>query len=411
MAKGYLIINVYADSIAQPVERAKIILISENGERREYETDENGKTYPIELYAPEKEHSLTPQTQVRPYSKYDIKVIKEGLQTTIIKGIEVLADDTSIQDVYMASDYAKDTPEVITELPEHVLWGDYPPKIPESPIKDEIEPQLTDMRVLSQVIVPEYVVVHDGVPTNTSVSNYVVNFSDYIKNVASSEVYSTWPLETIKANVHAIVSFTLNRIFTEWYRTKGYSFTVTSTPQYDQKYTHNRTIFKSIADVVDQVFTTYIRLPNLTQPFFSQYNDGIKTNNPGWLSQWGSKDLGDRGYKAIDILKYYYINTLTLQQAEEIEGLPTSFPGYNLKLASCGEPVQRIQNMLNTINGSYPGIPKVTPADGQFKDNTKTSVEAFQKAFSLTPDGIVGFTTWYKIVYVYVAVSKMLQGV
>lgn len=410
MEKGYLVVNVYADDISKPVENATV-KIKGNDFEKVYKTNNSGKTELIELYAPKKEYSLNPQKQVKPYSQYDIKVTKDGLQTTIIKNVEILPDETSIQNVFMASIYEKNMPESITELPEHVLWGDYAPKIPEEFIKTEEDIESKNLRVLLNVSIPEYVIVHDGTPTSTNVSNYYVNFTDYIKNVASSEIYSTWPTETIKANVYAILSFTMNRIFTEWYRTKGYDFTITSTPAYDQKYTHNGTVFKTISDVVDQIFNYYIKLPNVFQPFFAQYNDGIKTNNPGWLSQWGSKDLGDKGYKAIDILKYYYINTLTLERAEEIEGLPTSFPGYNLKLDSCGEPVLKLQNRLNVIRGSYPAIPIISPADGQFKQDTKNAVEKFQEVFGLTKDGIVGFNTWYKISYIYVAVTKMIQGI
>lgn len=405
MQTGNLIVNVYADNISQPVESARVIIQGDNFEQ-EYNTDSSGKTQTIVLSAPLEIYSEEPQTENIPYSKYDVTVIKEGLQTTTIKGVEILPNETSLQDVYMASVYAEETPPLVEEIPEHVLWGDYPPKIPEAAVKPESEPKL---KVLPRVLVPEYVIVHDGIPTNNAAPNYYVSFPDYIKNVASNEIYSTWPTETIKANVHAIISFTLNRIFTEWYPSKGYNFTITSTPQYDQKYVHNRTIFKSISDVVDEIFNTYIKLPTVTQPYFAQYNDGINTNNPGWLSQWGSKDLGDRGYKALDILRYYYPKTLTIQEATQIQGLPSSFPGYTLKLNSCGEEVQKLQIMLNTISGNYPAIPKISPTDGRYNDQTRRAVETFQGVFNLPKTGNVDYSTWYKIVYVYVAVSKMLQ--
>ena len=405
MAIGKLIINVYADNEAQPVDKAKVTL-SGNNYKKEFQTDLSGKIYVENLYAPEKEYSLSPQKDVRPYSVYDIVVEKEGLQTTRINDVEIFPFETSIQNVYLNSSYENNMPSKIINLPDHGLWGDYPPKLPEKFLKENrLE------RALPSVVVPEYVIVHDGLPTNSSAANYYVSFPDYIKNVASSEIYSTWPVETIKANVYAIISFTMNRIFTEWYRSRGYNFTITSSPQYDQKYTHGRTIFKSISDVVDEIFNYYIKLPGMVHPFFAQYNDGIKVNNPGWLSQWGSKDLGDRGYSAIEILRYYYTKELQLERADEILGLPLSFPGYNLKLDSCGEPVQKMQNELNKINGSYPGIPKISPTDGVFLANTKQSVETFQKVFDLPVTGIINFATWYKISYIFVAVSKMLQGI
>jgi Putative peptidoglycan-binding domain-containing protein len=406
LAIGKLIINVYADNEGQPVDKAVVTVTGDNY-NKEYETDSSGKVYIDQLYAPEKEYSEVPQKEIRPYSIYDVSVKKDGLQTTTVNNVEILPDETSIQNIYMSSKITKEEPEKIINLPEHNLWGEYPPKLPEEPIKFEEN----ETRVLTKVFIPEYIIVHAGLPTNSSASNYYVSFPDYIKNVASSEIYSTWPRETIKANVHAIASFTMNRIFTEWYRGRGYNFTITGVPQYDQTYTHGRTIFKSIADIVDEVFNTYIKLPNVKQPFFAQYNDGIKTNNKGWLSQWGSKDLGDRGYTAINILKHYYTNSLTLEKGVEIEGLPTSFPGYNLKLGSCGEPVQKIQNEINKINGSYPGIPKLAYADGIYGENTKKSVETFQKVFDLPVTGVVDFSTWYKISYIFVAVSKMIAGI
>ena len=209
----------------------------------------------------------------------------------------------------------------------------------------------------------------------------------------------------------AIISFALNRIFTEWYTSRGYNFTITSSTAYDQKYSHNRTIFKSISDVVDEVFNQYIRRGNQKQPFLAQYNDGIKVNNKGWLSQWGSKELGDQGYDALSILRYYYSPDITLDTAEIIEGLPQSFPGYNLQMGSCGQPVQKIQNEINKINGSYPGIPKIIPADGVFDERTRNSVRIFQQVFGLPVTGVVNFATWYRISYIFAAVSKMLQGI
>jgi len=403
MAKGYLIVNVYLEDISNPVKNAIITITGESYEK-EFVTDENGKTYKIELTTPEVEYSLTPQKEIRPYSLYDIKVEKENYNTTIIKNVEILPNEISIQNVFI-----KKTPNQteIIDLPPHVLWGDYEPKIPEDPIKEEAE----QVRVLPKVVIPEYIIVHDGIPTDTTAANYIVSFIDYIKNVASSEIYSTWNKEAIKANIHAIVSFTLNRIFTEWYRTRGYNFTITSSPAYDQKYTHNRTIFQSISNIVDEYFRYYIRLSGFNQPFLAQYNDGVKTNNPNWLNQWGSQDLATNGYTALQILRYYYTNNLNLYVAEEIIGLPTSFPGYNLSLNSCGEYVQKIQIELNRIRGNYPGIPAISPADGSFKESTKLAVETFQRVFDLPITGIIDFATWFKISYVFSAVAKLASGV
>ncbi|MFV0393313.1 MAG: peptidoglycan-binding protein [Coprobacillaceae bacterium] len=408
MEKGYLIINVYADTIGQPINNADVEIIG-NNVHLQLKTDISGKTEQIELDAPNKEYSLSPQKEVKPYAQYSIKVTQEGMESTIIDGVEIFTGEIALQNVFLTTEPNTKAPYNYYEIPDHTLWGNYPPKIKESFIKEE--GVSLDSRVLPTVLVPEFIIVHDGIPTNNNVANYTVNFIDYIKNVACSELYSTWPIETIKANVLAILSFTLNRIYTEWYTSKGYNFTITSSTAYDQKYSHGRTIFKSIADVVDSIFQQYIKLPNVKQPLFAQYNDGIVTNNAGWLSQWGSKDLGDKGYMALDILKYYYTNNIIIAEAEEIDGLPTSYPGYSMALGDCGEPIQKIQNELNVINGSYSGIPKIIPADGQFKQNTETTVRAFQKAFDIPVTGIIDFTTWYRISYIYTAVSKMIEGI
>ena len=405
--QGKLIINVYADNVSQPVENAYVTVSGENY-HKEFTTDASGKVFIEDLPAPDKKYSMNYQEDVRPYSTYDVNVKKPGLKSITISNVEIFADEISIQNIYMSSSLQKMNYEDVIILPQHGLWDKVSPKIPEEEIKLENNDLI---RVLPNVFIPEYITVHDGVPTNTSSANYTVSFPDYIKNVASGEIYSTWPKETITANVYAIISFTLNRIFTEWYTSKGYNFTITGSPQYDQTYTHNRTIFKSIADIVDEIFTDYIKLNGMTQPFLAQYNDGIKTNNSGWLSQWGSKDLGDKGYTALNILKHYYTNNLTIETANEVKGLPFSFPGYNLKLGSCSEAVQKMQNELNIINGNYPGIPKIVPSDGKFESNMETTVKTFQKVFDLSETGIIDFTTWYKISYIFVAVSKMLQGI
>lgn len=401
MSSGFLIIEVYLDNEANPVDGATVLILGEDTNLT-VKTDNSGKTEKITLDAPNVEFSLEPQHNVRPYATYSIKVSKPGLETSIIEGVEVLANETSIQKVFLK----KGSTINYEELPPHVLWGNYPEKI-----EDETLPESNISRVYPSVLIPEYIIVHDGIPSNSSAKNYVVSFPDYIKNVASSEIYSTWPKETIKANILAIISFTLNRIFTEWYPSRGYNFTITSSTAYDQKYTHDRTIFQSISDIVDEIFNNYLKMPNVKHPFFAQYNDGVKTNNKGWLSQWGSKSLGDQGYDALRIVRYYYSPNITIEKANDIEGLPLSFPGYNLKEGDCGEEVQKIQNELNIISNNYPAIPKIIPADGRFGDSTRKSVRKFQEVFNLPVTGVVNFATWYKISYIYIAVSKMIQGI
>jgi len=230
----------------------------------------------------------------------------------------------------------------------------------------------------------------------------------YIKNVACCEIYATWPEQTLRANIYAIISLTLNRVFTEWYRGQGYDFTITNSTQFDQAFTHGRNIFVEISKVVDDIFNTYITRPDIRQPLFAQYNDGKRSNNPGWLSQWGSKDLGDQGYAALDILKRYYGYNIYLTQAEKVTGVPTSYPGVALRLGSTGENVRVIQEQLNRISNNYPAIPKVK-VDGVFGEGTEKAVKEFQKVFRLTQDGVVGKATWFRISHIYVAVTRMAE--
>ena len=210
---------------------------------------------------------------------------------------------------------------------------------------------------------------------------------DYIKNVASSEIYATWPDAAIRANVLAIMSFTLNRVYTEWYRGKGYDFTITSSTAYDQKWSYGRTIFESISQVVDEMYTNYLARPNVKQPILTQYCDGKNVRCPKWLSQWGSKDLADQGLRTIEILRYYYGSNIYISTAEEISGIPTSWAG-ELSVGSEGKKVSQLQEHLNVIAGDYPAIPRVA-VDGIYGPLTAEAVRTFQSIFGLPATGVV----------------------
>ena len=290
-------------------------------------------------------------------------------------------------------------------IPAHTLYGEYPEKIPE----DEIKPMNESGEiVLSRVVVPEYVVVHDGVPTESTARAYYVRYRDYIKNVASSEIYATWPMASIEANVLAIMSFTLNRVYTEWYRNKGYDFTITSSTAYDHKWMHGRNIFDSISRVVDEIFADYLSRPNVKQPILTQYCDGQRVQCPDWMSQWGSKYLGDQGYSPIQILRYYYGQDMYINTAEEISGIPASWPGYDLDIGASGMKVRQLQEQLNTIAEVYTSVPAVN-VDGIYSEATKSAVQAFQSIFGLPASGIVDYPTWYKIQEIYVAVTRIAE--
>ena len=401
MAKGYLIVNVYSDTIANPIKNANVQVLKNGNIIKETKTNEDGKTEAIALDAVDKIFSEKDQQEIRPYETYDVLVTALGLTETKIEGVQIFDGITSIQNVYMTS-LDENGKEDISTIPPNTLWGDYPPSI-EEPTEEEITPL-----VLSKVVIPENIIVHDGIPTNANAANYTVPFIDYIKNVASSEIYSTWPEETIKANILAIISFTLNRIFTELYPSKGFDFTITSTTSYDQKYTRNGTIFQPISDMVDEIFTNYIRSGIKPQPLLAHYKSS--TTEPGYLSQWGSKELGDKGYDALQILKYYYGNNINIYEAETVGEYPYSFTK-TLKEGDCSNDVYILQNVLNYIRGSYPGIPAIDTPSGLFDTATKRAVLKFQSVFYLSQTGTVNKQTWYRISYIYAAVSKMTNSI
>ena len=373
-------------------------------------TDESGQVRNLTLDAPNIEYSLQP-SDVKPYSEYIVEVIAQGFETVQIRGTQILPAVEALQNVPIGSPSTtnrksrKRQTEVVYDIAAHTLWGNYPPKIPESSLKPLSAP--TGFVVLDEPVVPEFIVVHDGLPEDTSAENYWVPFREYIKNVASSEIYSTWPDQTIYANVIAIISFTLNRVFTEWYRNKGYNFTITSSTAYDHKYIHNRNIFDNISVIVDEVFNTFIkRPPTARQPLLAQYCDGKKSQCPDQMTQWGSKDLGDQGMSYDEILRYFYGDNIVFSQANVVSGVPVSFPGFTLQLGSNNSYVRTIQNQLNAISNSYPAIEKVSE-DGVFGPATEASVKKFQEVFNLPQTGVVDFKTWYAISRIYVATTKI----
>lgn len=367
----------------------------------EVSTAEMGRTQDVILSTPPVEYSLG-EGNAQPYSEYNLRISAEGFEPMVVSGVELLEGQTSVQDVMLKPyDNQPDNDRVV--IGPHTLYGDYPPKIPEAEVKPVNE---SGEIVLSRVVVPEYVVVHDGPPADPSAKDYYVKYRDYIKNVASSEIYATWPAATIRANILAIMSFTLNRVYTEWYRNKGYNFTITSSTAYDHKWIKDRNIFESISEITDELFGSYLSRPNVKQPILTQYCDGRNVTCPNWMSQWGSKALGDQGYDAIGILRYYYGDNMYINVAEDIAGVPSSWPGYNLEVGSSGNKVLQLQEHLNVISTAYPAIPKVTE-DGIYGENTANSVRVFQSTFGLPQTGVVDYPTWYKISEIYVGVSRI----
>ena len=239
-------------------------------------------------------------------------------------------------------------------------------------------------------------------------SRSIIPYKDYIKNVASCEIYSTWPESAIVANILAIMSFTLNRVFTEWYRNKGYDFTITSSTAFDHKWINGKTLYDTISYTVDQIFANYLSRPNVLQPILTQYCDGKRVTCPNWMSQWGSKNLGDSGYSAIEILRYYYGDNMYINTATAISGIPSSWPGSDLTIGFTGEKVRQLQTQLNRIAQNYPLIPTIT-VDGIYGNNTANAIRVFQGIFGLPQTGVVDYPTWYRISDIYVGVSKIAE--
>ena len=405
--RGQLQVNVTSSVNAFPVKEARIS-ISYTGipesVLEQVVTDSSGQTELVELNAPPEEWSLDENEERQPYSEYTLNIEAEGFESISVSGTEILANTKAIQNIRMKQKDQSREEEQVFVIPAHTLYGNYPPKIAEEEIKPVNE---TGEIVLSRVVVPEYIIVHDGSPRDSTAQNYYVKYKDYIKNVASSEIYATWPESTIYANILVIQSFTLNRVYTEWYRAKGYSFTITSSTAYDQKFIYGRNIYSNIDRLVDSIFANYLSRPGVRQPIFTSYCDGNRVSCQG-LSQWGSKYLGDQGYSAIEIIRYYYGNDMYINAAQAISGVPSSWPGYDLTIGASGPKVRQIQEQLNRIAQNYPAIPK-TSADGIFGPQTAAQVRAFQRIFNLPATGIVDYPTWYQISNIYVAVSRIAE--
>ena len=406
--KGELQINVTSTLDSRPIAEARISISYTGGPEQTLEqvtTDSSGQSEVLTLDAPPEEWSLDPNNEKQPYSEYTLDVSAPGFEPVSIAGTEILANVKAIQNVRMRPSVAGGEEEEVFVIPAHTLYGDYPPKIAEDEIKPTNE---SGEIVLSRVVVPEYIVVHDGSPRDTTATNYYVKYKDYIKNVASSEIYATWPEDTIRANVLAIMSFTLNRVYTEWYRNRGYDFTITSSTAFDHKWIPERNYYDTISMIVDELFAAYLSRPNVRQPILTQYCDGRRVTCPNWMTQWGSKELGDQGYSPIEILRYFYGDDMYINTAEEISGIPASWPGYTLEEGSSGAKVRQMQEQLNVIAGDYPALPKIT-ADGIYGPATENAVREFQSVFGLPVTGKVDYPTWYKISEIYVGVSRIAE--
>ncbi len=257
-----------------------------------------------------------------------------------------------------------------------------------------------------EMFIPETITVHLGLP-DSEAANVTVPYISYLKNVASSEIYPTWPENALRANIYAINTYALNRIYTEWYRSRGYPFDITNTTQYDQAFVYGREIFGNISQLVEELFRSYVRRQGTVEPMFTAFCDGSRTSCAG-LSQWGTVGLANQGMVPYEILQYYYGDNIDIVRAQEVRASTPSYPGVPQETGMVGNDVQTIQIQLNRISGNFPAIPKVA-SDGVYDSSTADAVRIFQEVFSLNPTGIVNEATWYRLSYIYASVKRLAE--
>jgi peptidoglycan hydrolase-like protein with peptidoglycan-binding domain len=404
--KGYLKVNALTGDGILPVEGARITVKDKAGNvLYDGVTDANGQGAIIELDAPDRYLTLDPAYLQPAYSNYDVTVSHAGYAVKNVFDAEVVAGETAVLNAEL-NPLPAGTQSQIEDIYITPVGASLPTERQLQQGTD-IPPGAGRMRVLPSVIVPEYITVHLGTPTNASASNVRVRFTDYIKNVVSSEIYSTWPVNAIIANIHAIVTFALNRIYTEWYRSRGYNFDITNSTAYDQYFVYGRDIFQNISALVDQYFDEYAHRAGYRNPFFTQYCNGTTATCRG-LSQWGTVGLANQGYSPLNILRYYYTDDITLDSAP-VSNQTESYPGTALRVGGSGASVAAVQSYLNRIRRNYPLIPAIANPNGYFGADTAAAVRVFQSVFNLSSDGVVGRATWNKISQIYTGITKLAE--
>ena len=373
--------------------------------------DKNGKTKPVNLYTYDKYFSEEPDANIKPYKVYDALIVSNSFQNKYIKGIPIFSGVTSIQKVQMTPKLRGRNAIEIIEIPPNALVSEKSQieekeEVEKVFLEDDIELQGKGPKILREVVIPEYITVHLGSPSLYA-QNVTVKYTDYLKNVASSEIYPTWPKEAIASNIYAQISFTLNRIYTEWYRSRGYDFDITNSTAYDHYFVNGRNIFDTISEVVDEIFNEYISKHEFKEPLLAQYCNGTTVTCAG-LSQWGTVTYANNGYSAFEILEKYYGHNIEFRNADYIQGNIESYPGKALKLGDSGSDVKVIQTQLNRIRKNYPAIPQINNVNGEFNDATKNAVKEFQKIFKLTAYLIFCNKTCYKIYQIY-EVNQLLE--
>ncbi|PDX60275.1 peptidoglycan-binding domain-containing protein [Faecalibacterium langellae] len=397
---GTLRIQTFAARQSAPMEGVTVA-VQGDGFTLHCITDATGSAADIPVEAPACTLSLDEDNTIRPYAVVSLTAAKSGYRTVRIEGIQIFAGQITLAQPAMipVTEEGKDIPDAPIVIPPHPLFAGSGGSGAQ-PVENCVP------RVLDKVIIPKNITVHLGKPA-ASARNVTVSFRDYIANVASSEVYPTWPEQALRANIHCQISLALNRIYTEWYPSKGYTFNITNSTSYDQYYVHGRTVFDVMVKITDDIFNTYLRKRGTVNPYYSEYCDGKSVTCPG-LKQWGTVTLANQGRTALQILKYYYGNDIEIVRTNNIQSIPQSYPGSPIRQGDSGTAVFTLQRQLNRITKDYPFLGKLT-VDGVFGSRMAATVRAFQKQFNLTADGMVGRQTWYKISYIYVSVKDLAE--
>ena len=397
---GTLRIQTFAARQSAPVEGVTVA-VQGDGFTLHCITDATGSAADIPVEAPACTLSLDEDNTIRPYAVVSLTAAKSGYRTVRIEGIQIFAGQITLAQPAMipVTEEGKDIPDAPIVIPPHPLFAGSGGSGAQ-PVEN------CTPRVLDKVIIPKNITVHLGKPA-ASARNVTVSFRDYIANVASSEVYPTWPEQALRANIHCQISLALNRIYTEWYPSKGYTFNITNSTSYDQYYVHGRTVFDVMVRITDDIFNTYLRKRGTVNPYYSEYCDGKSVTCPG-LKQWGTVTLANQGRTALQILRYYYGSDIEIVRTNNIQSIPQSYPGSPLRQGDSGTAVFTLQRQLNRITKDYPFLGKLT-VDGVFGAKMTATVKAFQKQFNLTADGVVGRQTWYKISYIYVSVKDLAE--
>ncbi len=404
MAIGYLTMQARTAHDALPLSGVQVTVLDDEQNRiYELTTDVSGETRRVSLETMDKGYSQNENFTGTPYVTYNVLAQAEGFESVYVADIPIFDGESAHLPLVLVPMQGQERNGIQTEItvgaPAVAMEGE---REPEGFFQGGESGQ-----VLRLVAIPNPITVHLGTPDGAA-SNVQVSFPDYVKNVASSEIYPTWPENALRANIYAIITFALNRVYTEWYRAKGYPFDITNSTAYDQAFIYGRPIYDSISRIADEIFNEYVRRQGQQAPYFTSFCNGTTTTCRG-MSQWGTVTLAGQGYTPLRILRYYYPDDVEIVETNIITNMISSYPGTPLKVGSTGLDVQTIQTYLKRIRQNYPAIPVITDAAGTFGDSTRAAVTKFQSIFGLAADGIVGKSTWYKLSSLYTAVTRLAE--